>query len=74
MCQVEGCPGREGTPTVMRVHFWGRHMRGIVIILEEGNIPHPRCQHCDIFVPWRSLNGCHKNTEKGRSGEDKKRQ
>ena len=27
-----------------------------------------------MFVPWRALNGCHKNTEMCRSGVDKKRQ
>ena len=24
---VEGCPGRAGTQTAMRVHFWRRHVR-----------------------------------------------
>ena len=42
-CPVEGCPGRAGTRTAMRVHFWRRHVRDTVIILEEGNLPHPRC-------------------------------
>ena len=32
---VEGCPGRAGTRTAMRVHFWRRHVRDVVIILEE---------------------------------------
>ena len=39
---VEGCPGRAGTRTTMRVHLWRRHVRDVVIILEEGNLPHPR--------------------------------
>ena len=41
----------------MRVHFWRRHVRDTIIILEEGNLPHPRCENCDMFVPWRALNG-----------------
>ena len=41
-CPVEGCPGQVGTRTAMRVHFWRRHVRDVVIILEEGNLPHPR--------------------------------
>ena len=41
-CPVEGCPGRAGTRTEMRVHFWRRNVRDVVIILEEGNLPHPR--------------------------------
>ena len=55
-CPVEGCPGRTGTRTAMRVHFWRRHVWDIVIILEEGNLPHPRCSRCDMLVPWRYLN------------------
>ena len=74
MCPVEGCLGRAGTRTAMRVHFWRRHVRDIVIIFEEGNLPHPRCPRCDIFVPWRALNGRHKNTEMCRGGADQKRQ
>ena len=48
-------------------------MRDIIIILEEGNLPHPRCTHCDMFVPWQALNDRHKSTEMCRSGADKKR-
>ena len=40
---VKVCPGRAGTRTAMRVHFWRRHVRETIIILEEGNLPHPRC-------------------------------
>ena len=39
---VEGCLGRSGTQTATRVHFWRRHVQDVVIILEEGNLPHPR--------------------------------
>ena len=46
----------------MRVHFWRRHVRDTIIILEEGNLPHPRCENCDMFVLWRALNGRHKST------------
>ena len=72
-CSVEGCPRREGTRTAMRVHFWRRHMRDRVIILDEGNLPHPICTNCDMFVPWRALNGRHKSKELCRGGVDKKR-
>ena len=40
---VEGCPVRAGTRTAMRMHFCSRNVRDIVIILEEGNLSHPRC-------------------------------
>ena len=41
----EGFPGRAGTRMAMRVHFWRRHVRDTIIILEEGNLPHPRCEN-----------------------------
>ena len=72
-CPVEGCPGRAGTRTAMRVHFWGRHVRDPVIILEEGNFLLPRCENCDMLVPWQALNGRHKDTAMCRSGAERKR-
>ena len=41
-CPVEGCSGQASTWTTMSVHFWYRHVRDTVVILEEGNLPHPR--------------------------------
>ena len=72
-CPVAGCPGRAGTRTAMRLHFWRRHVRDVVIILEEVNLPHPRCPLCDMFLPWQSLNGRHNSIEMCRSGAEKKR-
>ena len=54
--------------TAMRVHFWNRHVRDTVVILEEGNLPQPRCPMCDILVTWREMNGMHQCTEKSRKG------
>ena len=42
-CPVEGCSGWASTRAEMRVHFWHRHVRDNVVILKEGNPPHPRC-------------------------------
>ena len=70
---MEGCPGRVGTRTAMKVHFWRQHVRDVVIILEEGNLPHPRCPRCNMLVPWRSLNGRHKSISMCRSRAEKKR-
>ena len=56
-CSVEGCPGRVATRTEMRVQFLHRHVLNIVVILEEGNLSHPRCARCNILVPRRALNG-----------------
>ena len=59
--------------TAMRVHFWRRHVRDTITILEEGNLPHPRCENCDMFVPWRALSGRHKITMMCKSGAERKR-
>ena len=72
-CPVESFPGRAGTRTAMRVHFWCRHVRDVVIILEEGNLPHTRCSRCNMLVPWRSLNGIYNSTAVCRSGAERKR-
>ena len=42
-CPVEGCPGVSATRAAMRVHFVHQHVHNTVVILEEGNLPLPRC-------------------------------
>ena len=42
-CPVEGCMGLVVTRMAIRVHFLYWHVFDIVVILEEGNLPHPRC-------------------------------
>ena len=42
-CPVEGCSGQAATHTAIRVHFWHQHVQDTVVILEEGNLPHPWC-------------------------------
>ena len=54
-CPVEGCPGVLATRTAMRVHFVHRNVQDTVVMLEEGNLPHPRCPRCDL----RSPDGAH---------------
>ena len=61
-CPVEGCPGVSATRAAMRVHFVHRHVYDTVVILEEGNLPLPRCPRCDLQVPRRALNGRHLGT------------
>ena len=57
----------------MRMNFCSRHVRDTVIILEEGNLSHPRCSQCDMLVPWRALNGKHHETAMCRSGAERER-
>ena len=44
-----------------------------MIILEDGNPPHPRCSRCDMLVLWRALNGKHHDTVMCRKGAERKR-
>ena len=43
----------------MRVHFVHRHVQDTVVLLEEGNLPLPRC---DLQVSKKALNGRHLET------------
>ena len=56
----------------LQVHFLKRHIRDNIVLLEEGNLPHPRCPHCDILVPWEGLNSRHPNTTQCTKREDLK--
>ena len=71
-CPVEGCSGRASTGTEMRMHFCYRHVRDTVVILKEGNLPHPRCPLRDMPVPWKSLNGMHRRTLQRKRGAERK--
>ena len=72
-CPVEGCRGRVVTRAAMRVQFLHRHVRYTIIIMEEGNLPHPRCPRCDMMVPWRDKNEWHVNTAHCAKGAERKR-
>ena len=67
-CPVEGCPGVSATRAAMRVHFVHRHVHDTVVILEEGNLPLPRCPRCDLQVSRRALNGRHLETNQCKTG------
>ena len=64
----EGYSSQAATRTFMRVHFWYWHVRYTVVIMEEGNLSHPRCPLCGMLVPWWSLNGLHKSTVQYKKG------
>ena len=71
---MEGCPGRVAMRTAMWVHFVHRHILDTVVILEEGNSPHPQCARCDMQVPRRALNRRHLGTAQYLKGSERKRQ
>ena len=66
---AEGCRGRAEIRKAKRFHFLHRHMWDTVIILEEGNLPHPQRPRCDILVTWRALNRRHITTSLCAKGE-----
>ena len=70
---VEGCSGWEVMWTAMKVHLWNQHVRDTILIMEEGNLPHPRCTLCDTLVLWKCLNGSHKSTSWCNKGAGSKR-
>ena len=57
----------------MRVHFLHRHVHDTVVMLEEGNLPLPRCPRCDLQVTKKALNGRHLGTFQCKKGEERKR-
>ena len=59
---VERCLGQAATRKAIQVHFLHWHVLDTVVILEEGNLPHPRCTQCNILVLQRALNGRHPAT------------
>ena len=60
-CPLEGFPGVSATQAAMRVHFVHRHVHDTVFILEEGNLPLPRCPLCDLQVSRKALNGIYQS-------------
>ena len=48
-----------------------RHVHNTVVILEEGNLPLPRCPRCDLQVSRRALNGRHLGTNQCRTGAER---
>ena len=49
-----------------------RHFHDTVVILEEGNLPLPRCPRCYLQVSRRALNGRHLETSQCRTGTERK--
>ena len=69
-CPVPGCLGRAKTRAGLRAHFQRLHPQDTVCILEEGSVPLPRCQQCDMHVSQLALNRGHTNTAQCRKGAE----
>ena len=57
----------------MRVHFLHLNVLNTVVILEEGNLPHPWCAQCNMLPPRRDLNDRHPATAQYARGVEWKR-
>ena len=71
-CPVKGCRGRAEIWTTMRVNFPHQHVRNTVIILKEGNLPHPWCPRRDMMVTWKDTNRRHVTTTQCDKGTEQK--
>ena len=60
------------TRAAMRVHFVHRRVHDTVVLLEEGNLPLPRCPRCDLQVSRKALNGRHLETNQCRTKAERK--
>ena len=56
----------------MQVNFLHRHVQDNVVILEEGNLPHPWCPQFDMMVPWNAMRGSHLATAQCARGAERK--
>ena len=52
---------------------WVLTIHNTVVILDEGNLPLPRCPRCDLQVSRKALNGRHLETSQCRTGTEQKR-
>ena len=59
--------------TRLRVHLLHHHVKGKVLIMNEGDLPHLHCLLCDILVPWEALNGLHLKMDLCSKGLERKR-
>ena len=50
-----------------------QHVLNTVVILKEGNSPHPRCDRCSMLVPRRASSGRHPGTAQCKKGTEQKR-
>jgi hypothetical protein len=74
VCPVEGCSGAATTRNNLRRHFAHRHYHDKLCILEEGQVPLPKCERCGMHVSYLALNRGHFDTAYCRIGADRVRQ
>ena len=70
---MEKFQGTASSQTKLWIHFAHQNPREIILILEEGNKPHPRCPQCEMFVPQEALNWAQLTSGMCRRGTERKR-
>ena len=53
----------------MQVHFFHPHIQDTMVILEEVNLPHPRCPCWDMMVTCSAMTGRHLVTAQCTKGD-----
>ena len=72
-CPVEGCGNLATSHVKMRTHFAHRHPTDVIVILEEGTAPLPRCELCDMHVGHYAIGDGHQRTAMCKKLADAKR-
>ena len=57
----------------MQLHYLHLHVLDTVVMMEEVNLPYPRCTRCDMLVPRQALKGRHPSTAQYARGAERKR-
>ena len=68
-----GGPGQSGNEDGNEGALRATNVFDTVVILEEGNFPHPQCTRCDMLVPRQALNGRNPGTAQCQKGAERKR-
>ena len=58
-CLIIGCRGWKMIFTNLKIYFVHRHVKDMIVTLDEGNRPHPHFPNYDMFVPWLVLKKRH---------------
>ena len=68
-CPAKSFQGRVMSWTNLNTQFMNWHIKYTLATLNEVNRPHHRCDRCNMFVSWKSLNVRHSRTSMWNQGE-----
>ena len=70
---MEEFQGMVVNHTNLQIHLSHHYVQYTTTILDEGNLPHPYFPQCNIFFPFKALNGRHPSVEMCVWGREVKR-